>query len=67
MHGMMESIKICRFKTFLEQCFDKEPFSFCSLLHVKNCVLYIDVLVEFAFDSCVEICKFLIKLKHNRK
>ena len=24
-HGMMESIKICRFKTFLEQCFDKEP------------------------------------------
>ena len=46
---MMESIKICRFKTFLEQCFDKEP---------KNCVLYIDISVEFAFDSCVEISKF---------
>ena len=24
-HGMMEFIKICRFKTFLEQFFDKEP------------------------------------------
>ena len=24
-HGMMESIRICRFKTFLEQFFDKEP------------------------------------------
>ena len=22
---MMESIKICRFKTFLEQCFEKKP------------------------------------------
>ena len=65
---MMESTKICRFKTFLEQCFDKEPsFLFCSLLHVKNCVLYIDILAEFVFDSCVEICKFLIKWKHNRK
>ena len=57
---MMESIKICRFKTFLEQCFDKKlPVPFWSLLHVKNCVLYIDILVEFAFDSCVEISKFL--------
>ena len=28
------------------------------LLHVKNCVLYIDISVEFAFDSCVEISKF---------
>ena len=28
------------------------------LLHVKNCVLYIDILVGFAFDSCVEISKF---------
>ena len=24
-HGMMDSIKICRFKTFHEQGFDKEP------------------------------------------
>ena len=37
------------------------PFPFCSLLHVKNCVLYIDISVEFAFDSCVEISKFLNK------
>ena len=43
------------------------PFPFCSLLHVKNCVLHIDTSVEFAFDSCVEICKFLKKWKHNRK
>ena len=60
---MMESIKICRFKTFLEQCFDTEPscpyLLHVKLLHVKNCVLYIDISVEFAFDSCVEICKFL--------
>ena len=60
---MMESIKICRFKTFLEQCFDKEPscpfLLHVKLLRVKNCVLYIDISVEFAFDSCVEICKFL--------
>ena len=28
---------------------------FCSLLHVKNCALYIDISVEFAFDSCAEI------------
>ena len=35
------------------------PFPFRSLLHVKNCVLHIDISVEFAFDSCVEICKFL--------
>ena len=35
------------------------PFPFCSLLHVQNCVLYIDISVEFAFDSCVEISKFL--------
>ena len=34
------------------------PAPFCSLLHVKNCVLYIDISVEFAFDSCVEISKF---------
>ena len=33
------------------------PVPFCSLLHVKNCVLYIDISVEFAFDSCVEISK----------
>ena len=33
------------------------PVPFCSLLLVKNCVLYIDVSVEFAFDSCVEISK----------
>ena len=32
--------------------------TFCSLLHVKNCVLYIDISVAFAFDSCVEISKF---------
>ena len=31
------------------------PVPICSLLHVKNCVLYIDISVEFAFDSCVEI------------
>ena len=31
---------------------------FCSLLHVKNCVLYVNISVEFAFDSCVEISKF---------
>ena len=37
------------------------PVPFCSLLHVKNCVLYIDISVEFAFDSCVEISKFLSK------
>ena len=37
------------------------PFPFRSLLHVKNCVLYIDISVEFAFDSCVEISKFLNK------
>ena len=56
---MMESIKICHFKTFLEQCFDKElSCPFFLLLHVKNCVLYIDISVEFAFDSCVEISKF---------
>ena len=31
-HGTMVSIKICRFKTFLEECFDKEPSSsFCML------------------------------------
>ena len=36
-------------------------FPFRSLLHVKNCVLYIDISVEFAFDSCVEISKFLNK------
>ena len=35
------------------------PVPFCSLLHVKNCVLYIDISVEFAFDSCVEISNFL--------
>ena len=35
------------------------PVPFCSLLHVQNCVLYIDISVEFAFDSCVEISKFL--------
>ena len=35
------------------------PVPFCSLLHVKNCVLCIDISVEFAFDSCVEISKFL--------
>ena len=57
-----------RFKTFLEQCFDKEPsFPFCSLLHVKNCVLYIGISVVFAFDSCVEISEFLMKWKHSRK
>ena len=58
---MMESIKICRFKTFLEQCFDKEPscMGFFSLLYVKNCVWYIDISVEFAFGSYVEISKFL--------
>ena len=31
------------------------PVSFFSLLHVKNFVLHIDISVEFAFDSCVEI------------
>ena len=56
---MMEFIKICRFKTFLEQFFDKEPSCFVHYyMHVKNCVLYIDISVEFAFDSCVEISKF---------
>ena len=35
-HGMMESIRICRFKTFLEQCFDKEP-SFLSFLLTITC------------------------------
>ena len=35
------------------------PVSFCSLLHVKSCVLFLDISVEFAFDSCVEISKFL--------
>ena len=52
------SIKICRFKKFLEQCFDtikNLPVPSCSLLHVKNCVLCIDISVEFAFDSCIEI------------
>ena len=59
-HGMMESIKICRFKTFLENVLIKNlPVPCCSLLRVKNCVLHIDILVEFAFDSCVEIFKFL--------
>ena len=53
---MMESIKICRFKTFLEQCFDKEPS--CPFLLTITCVLYIDISVEYAFDSCVEISKF---------
>ena len=58
-HGMMESIKICRFKTFLEQCLIKNlPVPICSLLHVKNYVLYIGISVEFAFDSCVGISKF---------
>ena len=33
--GMMESIKICRFKTFLEQCFDKEPS--CPFLLTITC------------------------------
>ena len=32
-HGMMEFIKICPFKTLLEQCFDKEP-SFLLLCFV---------------------------------
>ena len=31
------------------------PFPFCLLLDVKNCVLYTDISVEFAFDSCVDI------------
>ena len=63
---MMEPIKICPFKTFLEQCFDKEPSCpFFSLLHVKNCVLYIDISVEFAFNSCVEISKFLFKFRKS--
>ena len=35
------------------------PVPFCSLLHVKNCVLYIDISLEFAFDSCAEISNFL--------
>ena len=35
------------------------PIPFCLLLHVKNCVLYIDISAEFAFDSCGEISKFL--------
>ena len=60
---MMKSIKISRFKTFVEQCFDvlikNLPVPFCSQLHVKNCVLFIDISVEFTFDSCVEISKFL--------
>ena len=34
-HGMMESIKIYRFKTFLEQCFDKEPS--CPFLLTITC------------------------------
>ena len=34
-HGMMESIRICRFKTFLEQCFDKEPS--CPFLLTITC------------------------------
>ena len=57
----MESIRIGRFKTFLEQCFDEEPscpFLF-TITYVKNCVFYIDVSVEFALDSYVEISKFL--------
>ena len=33
------------------------PVPSCSLLHVKNCVLFIDISVEFALDSCVEISK----------
>ena len=59
---MIESIKICPFKAFREQCFDKEPSCpfFFSLLHVKNCVLYIDISVEFAFNSSVEISKFFL-------
>ena len=66
-HGTIESIKICPFKTFLEQCFDKEPSCpfFFSLLHVKNCVLYTDISVEFAFNSCVEISKFLFKFRKS--
>ena len=35
------------------------PVPSCSLLNVKNCVLYIDISVEFVFDSCVKIFKFL--------
>ena len=35
------------------------PLPFCSLLHGENCVLYIDVSVEFTFDPCVEVSKFL--------
>ena len=34
-HGMMESIRICRFKTFLEQCFDEEPS--CPFLLTITC------------------------------
>ena len=34
-HGMMESIRICRFKTFLEQGFDKEPS--CLFLLTITC------------------------------
>ena len=34
-HGMMECIKICRFKTFLEQRFDKEPS--CRFLLTTTC------------------------------
>ena len=34
-HGMMESIRICRFKTFLEQCFDKKPS--CPFLLTITC------------------------------
>ena len=55
-HGMVESVRICRFKTFLEQCFDKEPSCpFSLIITCKNFVLYIHISVEFAFDSCVEI------------
>ena len=57
---MLLSIKICRFKTFWSNVLIKNlPVLFCSLLHVKNCVLCLDISVEFAFDSCVEISKFL--------
>ena len=36
-------------------------------LHVKNCVLYIDISVEFAFDSCVKKFVNFLKVETQQK
>ena len=58
----MESIKISVLKHFWSNVLIKNlPVPFLFTITCYNCVLYIDVSVEFALDSCLEISKFLSK------